>query len=119
MADLADPHAPIHSTSLPPTSIPPTSTVTTLDIEPWPDQVIDQLGHDPRSLYVERFWLGILGPSTILLPTSLAVIWTVEAWATGVAATLPSSAPSTGSAGSARPSGVAPGPWPCDGTWPR
>ena len=36
----------------------------TLAIRPWPDAVIDSLGHDPRSAYVERFWLGILGPST-------------------------------------------------------
>lgn len=36
----------------------------TLAIRPWPDPVIDQLGHDPRSAYVERYWLGILGPST-------------------------------------------------------
>ena len=35
-----------------------------LSIHPWPDPVIDQVGHDPRSTYVERFWLGILGPST-------------------------------------------------------
>jgi hypothetical protein len=34
-----------------------------LVIRPWSDPVIDQLGHDPRSPYVERFWLGILGPS--------------------------------------------------------
>jgi hypothetical protein len=34
-----------------------------LIVHPWPDPVIDQLGHDPRSPYVERFWLGILGPS--------------------------------------------------------
>ena len=27
----------------------------------------DRLGHDPRSLYVEKFWLGVLGPTTILL----------------------------------------------------
>ena len=24
----------------------------------------DELGHDPRSAYVERFWLPVLGPST-------------------------------------------------------
>jgi len=30
----------------------------------WPDPVIDRLGYDPRSLYVETFWLGILGPSS-------------------------------------------------------
>lgn len=41
-------------------------------VEPWPDPVIDQLGHDPRSPYVERFWLGILGPSTLWLLRRLA-----------------------------------------------
>ncbi|MCU1462863.1 MAG: hypothetical protein JWO37_2938 [Acidimicrobiales bacterium] len=44
----------------------------TLPIRPWPDPVIDALGHDPRSPYVERFWLGILGPSTTLLMRRLA-----------------------------------------------
>jgi hypothetical protein len=33
-------------------------------VRPWPDPVIDDLGHDPRSPYVERFWLSILGPSS-------------------------------------------------------
>jgi len=44
----------------------------TLRVEPWPDPVIDQVGHDPRSAYVERFWLGILGPSTVWLLRRLA-----------------------------------------------
>ena len=35
-----------------------------LHIRPWPDDVIDKLGFDPRSPYVEDFWLGILGPSS-------------------------------------------------------
>lgn len=34
---------------------------------PWPDPMVDAFGHDPRSPYVERFWLGILGPSTTWL----------------------------------------------------
>lgn len=42
-------------------------TTDSLTIVPWPDPVIDQLGHDPRSAYVERFWLGVLGPSTTWL----------------------------------------------------
>ncbi len=33
----------------------------------WHDPLIDRLGHDPRSRYIERFWLGVLGPSTTLL----------------------------------------------------
>ncbi len=49
-----------------------TSPVSVLVIRPWPDGVIDALGHDPRSLYVERFWLGILGPSTTWLLRHLA-----------------------------------------------
>ena len=49
-----------------------TSPVPLLTIRPWPDGVIDALGHDPRSMYVERFWLGILGPSTTWLLRHLA-----------------------------------------------
>ena len=45
----------------------PPLTAPTLPIRPWPDPVIDQVGHDPRSTYVERFWLGVLGPSTTWL----------------------------------------------------
>lgn len=47
-------------------------TPRTLVVEPWPDPVIDALGHDPRSAYVETFWLGILGPSTTWLLRRLA-----------------------------------------------
>jgi hypothetical protein len=38
-----------------------------LIIFPWNDPVVDAVGHDPRSPYVEHFWLGILGPSTTWL----------------------------------------------------
>ena len=43
-----------------------------LHVVRWHDPLIDQLGHDPRSRYVERFWLGVLGPSTTLLLRHLA-----------------------------------------------
>lgn len=43
-----------------------------LRVEPWPDPVVDRHGHDPRSLYVERYWLGVLGPSTTWLLRSIA-----------------------------------------------
>ncbi len=36
----------------------------TLHIVAWVDPLIDRLGHDARSSYVETFWLGVLGPST-------------------------------------------------------
>lgn len=44
----------------------------TLAVRPWPDDVIDRVGHDPRSAYVERFWLGVLGPSSTWLLRRLA-----------------------------------------------
>jgi hypothetical protein len=44
-----------------------------LRIVPWTDPVIDTLGHDPRSWYVEQFWLPIIGPtSTWLLRRTVA-----------------------------------------------
>ncbi|MEM9042600.1 MAG: hypothetical protein AAGD33_22160 [Actinomycetota bacterium] len=36
-------------------------------IRPWIDPVVDEEGHDPRSHYVERFWLGVLGPTATWL----------------------------------------------------
>ncbi|MBI2168485.1 MAG: hypothetical protein HYU28_03140 [Actinobacteria bacterium] len=50
----------------------PATDPPTLRIRPWPDSVIDTLGHDPRSLYVETFWLPTLGPTTLLLMRNLA-----------------------------------------------
>ena len=44
----------------------------TLEIRPWPDPVIDTLGLDPRSTYVEIYWLGVLGPSTTWLMRRMA-----------------------------------------------
>lgn len=43
-----------------------------LAVSAWPDPVLDRLGHDPRSTYVERYWLPILGPSCLLLLRRLA-----------------------------------------------
>src|SRR5580704_15030044 len=41
----------------------PAEEVEVLRIVGWPDPVIDRLGFDPRSVYVETFWLGVLGPT--------------------------------------------------------
>lgn len=43
-----------------PTVYPAQSIVT---IRPWIDPVVDSRGVDPRSTYVERFWLGVVGPT--------------------------------------------------------
>ena len=50
----------------------PEAATATLTVRPWPDPVIDAVGHDPRSRYVEQFWLGVLGPSTTWLLRRLA-----------------------------------------------
>jgi len=44
----------------------------TLLVAPWSDPVIDTLGHDPRSTYVEQFWLPILGPTATWLLRRMA-----------------------------------------------
>ena len=41
-------------------------------VRPWVDPLVDELGHDLRSHYVERYWLGILGPSTTFLLRRIA-----------------------------------------------
>jgi hypothetical protein len=48
------------------------SAASVLRIEAWDDPVIDPLGHDPRSWYVEQFWLPILGPTATWLCRRLA-----------------------------------------------
>src|SRR3954452_13223341 len=50
-----------------PMTLLPALQIDSLHVVPWPDDVIDALGHDPRSNYVEMFWLGTLRPSTTWL----------------------------------------------------
>lgn len=38
-----------------------------VQVVPWHDPVVDRRGHDPRSAYVEQFWLGVLGPTATWL----------------------------------------------------
>ena len=40
---------------------------SSLWIEPWRDLVTEEHGHDPRSRYVEQFWLGVIGPTAAWL----------------------------------------------------
>ena len=55
-----------HPSRFPSAAVAPSPT-STLRIEPWIDALVDEIGHDPRSSYVEQFWLPVLGPSTVLL----------------------------------------------------
>ena len=38
-----------------------------ITVRPWVDPVVDDDGFDPRSRYVELFWLGVLGPTATWL----------------------------------------------------
>lgn len=42
------------------------------------DQLVDTMGFDPRTSYVEHFWLPILGPSSVFLLRRLAYIFDVH-----------------------------------------
>ena len=44
----------------------------TIEILPWEDERSVQGGFDPRSAYVERFWLALIGPSTTWLLRRIA-----------------------------------------------
>lgn len=50
----------------------------TLFVTPWEDPVVDLVGYDPRSEYVEKFWLGVLGPSAVWLLRHLAYRFDAE-----------------------------------------
>jgi hypothetical protein len=40
---------------------------TIVMVRPWIDPLVDEDGFDPRSRYVETFWLGVLGPTATWL----------------------------------------------------
>lgn len=41
----------------------PAEARTVIEVVPWNDPISDSLGYDPRSWYVEQFWLGLIGPT--------------------------------------------------------
>jgi hypothetical protein len=51
---------------------PAAESLTHLTVVSWFDPFLAQHGYDPRSAYVERFWLGVLGPSATWLLRRLA-----------------------------------------------
>ena len=51
----------------PPASADPDALATSVMVVPWHDPVVDAVGYDVRSLYVELFWLNVLGPANIKL----------------------------------------------------
>ncbi|MGH9089599.1 MAG: hypothetical protein ACRDYZ_16075 [Acidimicrobiales bacterium] len=47
-------------------------TPAAVHVVPWTDPLVESTGVDPRSAYVELFWLPVLGPSATLLVRRLA-----------------------------------------------
>jgi hypothetical protein len=45
---------------------------TRATFRPWLDPIVDERGHDPRSAYVERFWLSVIGPTATWIMRRLA-----------------------------------------------
>jgi len=60
-----------HRTPLPspdhPSQLPAPEGQLRLTVRPWWDPDLATTGHPLRSDYVERYWLGVVGPSTLLL----------------------------------------------------
>jgi hypothetical protein len=50
----------------------PPAKPTSVHVVAWPDPTLDSSGHDPRSFYVERFWLPLLGPTSVFLLRNMA-----------------------------------------------
>jgi hypothetical protein len=53
---------------------PPDPAHPTITIGVWLDPTVDERGHHVSSLYVEIFWLPVLGPSALLLLRRCALL---------------------------------------------
>lgn len=62
----ADPTPGMHGPA-PSTQLPAVLTRPYLTVVPWRDAVVDRVGFDVRSTYVELFWLSVLGPTSTWL----------------------------------------------------
>jgi len=49
----------------------PDFATTTLRVTRWHDPIVDERGYEPRSGYVERFWLPVIGPTASWIYRSL------------------------------------------------
>lgn len=67
MSDATSARPPATGTSIDAAAAPAHLTVVS-----WVDPIVDDTGFDPRSRYVELFWLGVLGPTATWLIRRLA-----------------------------------------------
>jgi hypothetical protein len=64
MTEIPDPSIP-HPPTTPRGGVP--RVAESITVRAWLDPVVDDDGFDPRSRYVEVFWLGVLGPTATWL----------------------------------------------------
>jgi hypothetical protein len=65
--DIGPSSATDHSEAPAPSTVSSPARSDLLTVVPLWDPILATKGVDPRDAYVERFWLGVLGPSTVLL----------------------------------------------------
>lgn len=70
-SELSRPSTPVHDHGSP-TGLSDVESSVFINIRQWIDPLVDENGHDPRSGYVETFWLGVLGPTATWLLRRLA-----------------------------------------------
>lgn len=51
---------------------------TRITVRPWNDPLVDRIGFDPRSDYVETYWLGVIGPTATWIARRLATRFDTE-----------------------------------------
>jgi hypothetical protein len=54
---------------------PSTDSEELLQFDPWHDPHFDRWGVEPRSPYVERFWVPVLGPSAFVLARNITAVF--------------------------------------------
>jgi hypothetical protein len=58
---------------IPPVSRAPLEDLDSIPVVAWIDDALDNVGHDPRSVYVEKFWLPLLGPTCVWMMRNIAL----------------------------------------------
>lgn len=56
-----------HTDTDSPSSSEPAAPIDRVVVRPWHDPGLAAVGQDPRGEYLERYWLGVVGPSVVLL----------------------------------------------------
>lgn len=70
--DLSASPDPSHNATSPDPETQLDRLVDRMKVVVWSDPLFEHLGHDPRSTYAERFWLPVIGPTSLWLLRNVA-----------------------------------------------